>query len=400
MTSKRSQEFIIELGKALHRFGAAAQHAEGALSACAEKLIGGGDILVTPTAMMLAFPTPDGQDHHLIRLDSGGIDLGRLSAVDAIADRVLSLELTPAEGVLAIKEVISTPYSFNPLIPLAFVTSSTVFCGVFGGSVKELLATAGFSFLLWVLSLCAQKSQRFSGLTDFLGAFMASLLAEITERMGFGIRSEMVTLSSLVVLIPGLSITVAMMELSTRNLIAGTARLAGASVELVRLVFGVILGHALANLLPLSGTPALVTSSALIPEILVCLLASASFGILFHAAQKDFLAIMVVGVCSFFSAHWGAQFFHPQLGVFFGGMVLSALGNSFARLFQKPSLIVVIPGLLPLVPGSMGYRSLSYFFLKDISSGLEAFFLMLTVFIALVAGLAFGHLIVMPRRCI
>ena len=54
------------------------------------------------------------------------------------------------------------------------------------------------------------------------------------------------TLAGLIVLIPGFMLTIAIRELSTRHLASGTARLAGAGITFLGIIFGVALGNRLA----------------------------------------------------------------------------------------------------------------------------------------------------------
>jgi len=56
------------------------------------------------------------------------------------------------------------------------------------------------------------------------------------------------------------------------------------------------------------------------------------------------------------------------------------------------------PGILLLVPGSVGFRSVSFLLERDTSLGMDTALLLLTLLVSLVAGLLFGELLVSPRR--
>src|SRR5262245_63357029 len=60
---------------------------------------------------------------------------------------------------------------------------------------------------------------------------------------------------------PGLTLTIALIELSTRNLSSGTSRLSGAFVIFLSIGFGVAVGGAIANLL--LGEPAVAGGAPL-----------------------------------------------------------------------------------------------------------------------------------------
>jgi uncharacterized membrane protein YjjP (DUF1212 family) len=52
-----------------------------------------GQSFTTPTAIIASFGTLDAQRTHLIRVQPGELNLGRLSALDAVAKRVSAGEL-------------------------------------------------------------------------------------------------------------------------------------------------------------------------------------------------------------------------------------------------------------------------------------------------------------------
>jgi uncharacterized membrane protein YjjB (DUF3815 family) len=56
------------------------------------------------------------------------------------------------------------------------------------------------------------------------------------------------------------------------------------------------------------------------------------------------------------------------------------------------------PGIILLVPGSVGYQTLAYLAQRNVHSGTETAILLVTLLVALVAGLLFGDLLVAPRR--
>ena len=63
----------------------------------------------------------------------------------------------------------------------------------------------------------------------------------------------------------------------------------------------------------------------------------------------------------------------------------------------RPASIVQIPGLILLVPGSIGMRSLSALLGQDVISGLETGFLAVMVAVALATGMILASALVPPR---
>ena len=57
-----------------------------------------------------------------------------------------------------------------------------------------------------------------------------------------------------------------------------------------------------------------------------------------------------------------------------------------------------VPGIMLLVPGSFGFRSVSSFLERDVLSGVESAFDMAQIAGALVGGLLFANALLRPRR--
>ena len=65
---------------------------------------------------------------------------------------------------------------------------------------------------------------------------------------------------------------------------------------------------------------------------------------------------------------------------------------------DRPSLVVQTPAILLLVPGSLGYLSLTSFLDRDALAGIEGAFRTGLVAISLVGGLLAANVVLPPRR--
>ena len=77
---------------------------------------------------------------------------------------------------------------------------------------------------------------------------------------------------------------------------------------------------------------------------------------------------------------------------------LGAMANVYARYAQRPGAVIREPGILLLVPGSVGFRSVSFLMERDTTLSLDTGLLLVTLLVSLVAGLMFGDLLISPRR--
>jgi uncharacterized membrane protein YjjP (DUF1212 family) len=403
-TQTARTEFVVDLARRLHAYGTSSQRLEGALVQVAERLGLRCEVWSNPTGIIISFGGGLGEDGgpentRVLRLEPGSIDLRKLCAADAIAERVLAGQLDVHSGRAELRRLDRRPgWRGNTL---------TVFsCGLSSAAVAALLhtgwpgvATAAVIGLgIGALSLGAAGSQRLGEALEALAALLAGLVVLAVATFIAPLAVKSVIVASLIVLLPGLTLTVAVAELSGQQLVSGTARFAGAVMVLLKLAFGTVAALQIAQLLGWQAQEAL-------PEMMpgwiqwVALAAAAySFAVLFRADRRDYPLVIAAAVTGFLATRHAGQWMGNEAGVFFAGLLISAAGNLYARIANRPGAIIRLPGIILLVPGSIGFRSLSSAFERDVMLSLDTGFTLLAILVSLVAGLLFGNLLIPPRR--
>ena len=94
----------------------------------------------------------------------------------------------------------------------------------------------------------------------------------------------------------------------------------------------------------------------------------------------------------------GAKGLGAELGVFVGALLVGMASNLYARLLNRPATITLVPGILLLVPGSIGFRSLASLLDREVVLGVETAFRMGLMAVALVAGILVSNIIAPPKR--
>jgi uncharacterized membrane protein YjjB (DUF3815 family) len=205
---------------------------------------------------------------------------------------------------------------------------------------------------------------------------------------------------------PGMAVVGGLNELANKHLASGTARLAGAAVVLLALMFGTALGGRLGMLLPGRDAPQHLAEPAeadrLPPWAVVPALAAAAvaFGVLFRARPDQFLPILGASALALIGTLAGTRLLGAQLGLFVAGMLVGSSSNLYSRLLRRPAIVPLIPGLALLVPGVVGYRSLSALLDQQTLTGIATAFEMTIKATALVAGLLFSNSLVPSRRTV
>ena len=131
----------------------------------------------------------------------------------------------------------------------------------------------------------------------------------------------------------------------------------------------------------------------------MALVASAfALAVLFRARGRQVVTILPMIAVAYAGARIGTEFLGPELGVALGALVLGIASNAVSRWRDQPTAIALLPALLLLVPGSLGFRSLQALLQDDVLGGIQSAFTMVMIAVALVTGLLVANIVVMPRR--
>ena len=126
-------------------------------------------------------------------------------------------------------------------------------------------------------------------------------------------------------------------------------------------------------------------------------MAPVSFTVLLRARRADLGWIVLAGALAFAGARLGTILFGPELGAFLGAFMLGASSRILARVRRVSSAVTLVPGILLLVPGSVGFASFQALLERDVVSGVETAFRMLLTAIALAGGLLAANTLVDGR---
>lgn len=393
--------FVLRLGQELHRYGTPSHRLEATLASVCLHLKTIGQFFATPTAIFASFGPQENQRTSLIRVTPGDVDLEKMTLLDGVVDRLIRNELTVEDGLKEVNSIADGPPRYSTwLTILCFGLASGCAGRFFGGGFLELAAATVMGFLTGSLAMLALKHAAVARVFAPVAAFAVSALAMLGAWLFPAMSAYVATVAGLIILIPGLTLTIAMSELASGHLASGTARLTGAIVLFLQIGFGVALGNRLGSLLP--GVDPLVTPAALPgwTEWAALLLAPLCFVVLFRARPAQVAVILPAGILAYAGARYGALLASPELGVFLGALLAALAGNVYRRIWDHPASVPIVPGIMLLVPGSIGFQSLSSLLARDVLSGVEAAFTMVLIAVALVAGLLLANILLPSRKAL
>lgn len=405
--SPDAARFLVKLARGLHTYGTPAHQIEQALEIATQRVGLPTQFFSLPTVILAAFGAPEQRSTALIRVQPSSVDLEKLVLLDDVLKGILRGELRPTEAEARIDAVEALPPRFGAGMTVgAFALASACAARYFGGSLREVGVAALLGTVAAALGFVQCVRPGFQRVYKAAAAFVVSFFALLLAAPLPGLSSYVVTVASLVVLLPGLALTMAIAELAAQSLVSGTVRLVSAAVVLVELTFGVALGRAAASRC-LDGEVA--SALAAVGEIgplpawtlgIALALAPCAYLVLFRAPPRDLLPIVIAGAVGFAGDRVGCSAVGPELGAFFGAFAVALGSNVWARWIERPVAVTLLPGILLLVPGSVGFRGATLLLERDVVIGVEVAFQMLFVAAAIVAGLLFANVMVPARRAL
>jgi uncharacterized membrane protein YjjP (DUF1212 family) len=392
--------FLLRVAELLHAHGTPAYRLERVLEKVARSLQVEGTFLSTPTSVLVSLGSGTTKRVHLLRGESGPVDLGKLVEFDELMEDVEHGRLAPAPAIERMEQIAAAPPRHPPaLVAAAYGLASATAALFFGGGVVEMAVAAAVGAGIYALGRALPRRHDTIGIFEPLAAFLAAFVALVLARRVLELDDDVVTLAGLIVLLPGLSLTTSFNELATRHLVSGVARLAGAGAVFLTLLFGVALAWRLGDALVPASAPAFV-SRPLPPwgHWAAAAVAPFAFGVLFAARRRELGIVFVASLAGYASARLGTLALGPDIGPFLGAFVVGLAGNAYARVSNRPALVPITPGILSLVPGSLGFRSLTSFLDAEALAGMAWAFQTGMVAISLVGGLLAANAVLPPRR--
>ena len=211
------------------------------------------------------------------------------------------------------------------------------------------------------------------------------------------------TLSSVIWLLQGVTLTLSMVELATKNVNSGTPRLFYGITVSGFIGFGLNMGASLAETVLVShGVTANMSLSCKSPisewwNFVSVPATTLAFSFLLNAHYKQLPPMLAVAVIAFLTSYYTATW-----GVA-GSSVISAFlvgfsSNVYARWSGDPAIISALSGLLVLVPGSMAVRGFTAVLGSDVAGGLTVVMNVFVAALSLGIGLFLATLMLPPRE--
>jgi uncharacterized membrane protein YjjP (DUF1212 family) len=394
-------DYLVEVGTTLSAYGCPSYRLEDVVRDIADEQGFRAEPFALPTGFFLSVSRlPDGPPvQRMSRVEDLGVDLGRLTAVDRIFNDVAARRCTIESARVQLRALAKENKGYPPWLRWLSITACSGGAAVFfrGGLVEVVAAMlTGLSIYAFGRFASRHPSGRF--LVDFFGGFVAAVAAALAARVRPTIAYEVVVLSGVITLIPGMKFTTGLAELAKKSLVAGAARLMDSMVTFLSISFGIALAIGVEQLIGVHAPVVVAREGLGIGAHAVALVASAlSFAVLFSVPRAYIWAALVSGATGYIATALATRTLPSHVAAFIAALCVCTLANGLARRTDRPAQLFQLPGMTLLVPGSFGFLSIGDFIQGDVMGGAAKGFQMVLIGAAIVMGVLVSN-VVLPAR--
>ena len=392
--------FVVKLGVAAHDYGSSSARVEVFLTRLADSLGYQGAFLSTPTQMVFAM-SPEGQPQrqHVVRLPGTGLDLDKLARIGDVVDDVVAGRRSYEDASAALDAIAALPPPFGHAAQAAsYALVASGLAILFGASWVDTGIATALSLVVYGMVVI---SARFGAVgADWLPltTSFAAAFAAVALKVAFpSLNVVIVVLCAVIVLVPGYAVSTGIIELVGRQVSSGLANLMTGLACLGKQVLGGILGVKLATwLLPVPSAP----PSPAVPATWLWLfmpLVIVGLVVIFQTPRRDFMAATVGSLLAYGAILLGRGMADVNLGNLLGTVAAVGFANFWATRTGRPTSIVLVPAIILLVSGSIGFRGLAAIAQGELAVGRSQFLQMFVVAATIAAGLLVGNTLVRPK---
>jgi uncharacterized membrane protein YjjP (DUF1212 family) len=356
------QTFVVALGAALTSVGEPAYSVQDRLTRVAETY--GADsarISAFPTYMMVTMGRGTPATVELTVPLSSSPRLDQIAALDDLVDRAEHGAIAPSKGLDELEEIREMRPRFGPVTSVVGYSVFTLgLCLILQPAPREVAAAAVLGAIVGVLRMVGPRQPQVQILMPVIAAFVVATLGALAVEHDLTEPGLRAMVASLVVFLPGASMTTAVLELAAGQMVSGSSRLVAAVMQLALLAFGIVAGIEAVGVPSAEvfyGSGDLLGDWAPWLGVLV-------FGVGVVLANstpaRSFPGLLIVLYAAWSGQMLGNAVLGGYVSAFVGALVMTPVALWVSRLpSAMPPNASFLPGFWLLVPGALGLIGLT-----------------------------------------
>ncbi|MCQ2109983.1 MAG: threonine/serine exporter family protein [Bacteroidaceae bacterium] len=323
-----------------------------------------------------------------------GAQLDKVAVINQLSREIEHDSLTLADARRQIEEINLMPAKplWEQLLYAALGCAG--FCGIFGGSILDCVASAVIAVIAWAFTLYIAGKNISKPLTNILGSALCTTLCILFMNLGFGQNFGNMIVGTIILLIPGVAFTNGIRDLAGQDYLAGSARLLDAIMTFLCIAIGVSVtlmadSYIEGGVIQLTGQTYDPFILKMPCQLICAFVGTFAFAAIYGIERREYAASGIVGTLGwlgFYISYFRFECSSAE-ATFVATLTIAAASRLFAVWRKRPSTIYIISGMLPLVPGAGIYWTTYYLMCQQFSDGLMAGFNSIKVCIAITLGI-------------
>ncbi len=283
--------------------------------------------------------------------------LNQIEEVDDLVGQARLGKIGPRQALHQLVAIRDLPAPFPRWLQLVGQVFTAVAIAVLLGASWLGIGVSGLlGALAGAITLAGSRlvPQRYQVLTTVSTAFVVALAVFLLSRTGLDFGILPCLIAPLALLLPGALLTTSVIELSTGQMLAGSARLAAGGMQLVLLALGIVAASALVGIPEILLEPADTPLGPFGPWLAVAVF---GLGVVMNrgARPRSLGWILIVLYVAYGAQIVGSLFLGGVLSAFIGAVAMTPVAAVVARQRSgPPAMVSFTPAFWLLVPGALG----------------------------------------------
>ena len=395
-------KFTIKVGIAAHKYGSTATRLESFLVGLSKSFGYKGVFRSTPSDIVIAlWENPDlPQRVEFIATSAPDVNLDKLARLGDLLNEYNAGTMSLSEVDARIDTIDQVPPPWGKFaIMLGYAFVGIGLAPLLGGGWFDTLFATLFSMLVYgIVLLSARLGAAATTWMPLSSAFIVGILATALKLWIPELNLVIVILSAVAIILPGYTISLGAGELVGQHVVSGTANMMSGLICLLKQVAGGWLGIVVASSIFAVESSAPATPVDQVWLLLLFPLLLIGLCLVFQTSRRDLLWAVLVSAVAYLGVLGGSSMLDSNLGNLLGTIIAVVIANLWSRKTGRPTSIVLIPAIVMLVSGSIGFRGLAAMAQGEVLLGVQQFFQMFVVAMTIVAGILIGYTIIRPER--
>ncbi|KAE8394082.1 hypothetical protein BDV23DRAFT_147870 [Aspergillus alliaceus] len=366
------QRYIMQLCRALMRYGAPTHRLEEYMKMTARVLEVEGQFLYLPGCMIMSFddPTTRTAEVKLVRMVQG-VDLGRLAETHNVYKNVVHDLVGVEEASQELDSIMQRSPRFNKWLLVPAYGLASVAVGPFAFNARPIDMPICFflgSLVGFMQHILAPKSVLYSNVFEVSAAVLTSFLARAFGSIRSPFEGEQylfcfsaLAQSSIALILPGFMVLCSSLELQSHQMIAGSIRMVYAIIYSLFLGYGITVGTTIYGLIDHGANSDTtckrldVWGSEYIQHFIFVPVYVVFLAIINQAKWKQVPTMIVIAISGYVTNYFSTKKLgsSSEVANTVGAFTVGLLGNLYSRLWHGHAATAILPGIFVLVPSGL-----------------------------------------------